>query len=780
MVKCICDIILKVVLILTFGVILNIRKGKEIPMKKTKLFTLALATVLLALTLVTSMSVGTSAAIADFNAVEEPLPEGNLLRRSDFDTDEWEQGIISANAKSLKHIETPTGGYLQYDKITVNYSGITIGNPNRAILSGAYKFTGYFRMMYEDEVTCLRLTFYDSDQMREIKNVKVAETRIYPTSDEWLKVEVYVNFPDTFFGYIVVNGGPQAEFVQPYCIDNFSLVKVDSIPEGYEMPAGFGTPVSAAQAVASQVDSLFYYPKYDKEADDALYDIDGLIVNLDADGFLGADLGTREQLEAYARGYEGSHVTDFMMCVNNTNVTYPSKVWTSLSDKYKQTVENGTEVNYKDTAIAKNAYTHFIIKKLDYFKIFCETFPEVGINPWISFRMNDNHDLTGKKTSVLLSDYFHQNPQIRRVFHKDAADTSDKYYWNSQNYTYELVREHMLALINEALSRYDCYGIELDWQRDLYLWHHGGEYNGIEILNDFMRDVEELVAVYEAKYGHELKICVRVAPDIETNYEFGLDVLTWASEGIIDLVIPTGRYETVDTTIPVSLWTSLMHPYGVEVAPCIEINMTTYGSESTTKGHSLEVYNGIAASFLSQGADKIALYNYYLGGVTTSIQAKHKVTTTDEMVDGTWRHWVIATTIGSYEKLMTLDRRVVLTYNDMWQIWADAKTQLPQSCEQGESVVVRIPVGDVPPGAKVTLKIGVNAQNVSKRPTVYVNSVLSSWESLEMAEGGYSKNQLLTYDVPASALNSPYLTVEIVPQRALSIDYAEVTIEVAK
>ncbi len=747
-------------------------------MKKTKLLTLVFAVLALSTLLIAAMGVCASAAVADFNAVEEPLPDGNLLRRSDFDTDEWDQGV-TANMKSLKHIETSTGGYLQYDKITANYNGIKVSNPNRAILPGKYKFTGYFRMMYEDEVTYLRVAFYDSDQMREVKNMKIAEAKVYPTSDEWMKVEVYLDLPTTFFGYVYVNGGPMAEYVQPYCIDNFSLVAVDSIPEGYEIPI-FGTPVTTQQAVESQVDSLFYYPKYDGTVDAEQYDVNGLIVNLDADGFLGSDLGTREQLEAYARGYEGSHVTDFMMCVNNTNVTYPSKVWTSLSDKYKQTVENGTEVNYKDTAIAKNAYTHFIIKKLDYFKIFCETFPKVGINPWISFRMNDNHDLTNKKTSVLLSDYFHQNPQIRRVFHKDAADASDKYYWNSQNYTYELVREHMLALINEALSRYDCYGIELDWQRDLYLWHHGGEYNGIEILNDFMRDVDELVAVYEAKYGHELKICVRVAPDIETNYDFGLDVLTWASEGIIDLVIPTSRYATVDTTIPVSLWTSLMHPYGVEVAPCIEINMTTYGSENTTKGHSLEIYNGIAASFLSQGADKVALYNYYLGGVTTAIQAKHKVTTTDEMVDGTWRHWVIATTIGSYEKLMTLDRRVILTYNDMWQIWADAKTQLPQSCEQGESVVVRIPVGDVAPGSKVTLKIGVNAQNVSKRPTVYANSVACTWESLEMAEGGYSKNQLLTFSVPEAALNSPYLTVEVVPQRALNMDYAEVTIEVAK
>ncbi len=762
-------------LILTFDVILNIGEGKESPMKKTKLLTLALVTLALAMILAVSMSVGASAAMADFNAVEEPLPDGNLLRRSDFDTDEWDEGV-TANVKSLKHIETSTGGYLQYDKITANYSGIKVSNPNRAILPGKYKFTGYFRMMYEDEVTYLRVAFYDSDQMREVKNMKIAEAKVYPTSDEWMKVEVYLDLPTTFFGYVYVNGGPMAEYVQPYCIDNFSLVAVDSIPEGYEIPV-FGTPVTTQQAVESQVDSLFYYPKYDKAHDDSRYDVNGLIVNLDADGIFGSDLGTKAQIEAYARGYEDSHVTDFMICLNNTNATYPSKVWTSISDKYKQKTENGIPVDYSSNSTAKNAYNHFIAKKLDYIDILCDTFPEVGINPWISFRMNDLHGHTDK-TSVLLSDFYHKNPQLRRVFHKGYA-AGNSYYYYGMDYSEKRVRDNMLALINEALGRYDCYGIELDFQREIYLWSHGNEYNGIEILNEFMREVERVVAVYEEKYKHEIKMCVRVASDIETNYEFGLDVLTWASEGIIDMVIPTGRYETTDTTIPVSLWTSLMHPYGVDVAPCIEININTYGSKTTTKGHSLAVNNGMAAAFLSQGADKVALYNNYLT-IPTAIQAKHKVTTTDEMVDATWRHWVLATTLGSYDKLMTLDRRVILTYNDTYQIWDKPNAQLPQSCAAGESVVLRIPVGDVVPGSKVTLKIGVSAQNISKRPTVYVNSQTASWESLEMCDEGYSNYQLLTYNVPASALNSPYLTVEIVPQRTLDIDYAEVTVDVAE
>lgn len=183
-----------------------------------------------------------------------------------------------------------------------------------------------------------------------------------------------------------------------------------------------------------------------------------------------------------------------MLCVNNTNATYPSEVWTSLPEKYTQTVENGIAVNYRENPIAQNSFIHFVGKGEDYIKTFCENFKAVGINPWISFRMNDSHDHdAGVRTSVLLSDFYHKNPQLRRVHHKDAATTSNKYYFNSMNYTYEAVREHMLALINEAMDRYgaDAYGIELDWQRDMWIWHPGGEYNGIEILNEFMREVRK-------------------------------------------------------------------------------------------------------------------------------------------------------------------------------------------------------------------------------------------------------------------------------------------------
>lgn len=271
---------------------------------------------------------------------------------------------------------------------------------------------------------------------------------------------------------------------------------------------------------------------------------------------------------------------------------------------------------------------------------------------------------------------------------------------------------------------------------------------------------------------------MRVASDLETNYDLGFDVLTWAAEDLIDLVIPTGRWDTVGGNIPISLWTSMMHPYDVEVAPCIEVRIQNYASsEGLMTSHELATYNGFAAAFLSQGADKVALYNYYIGHHTLRIQYKHKVSTTDEAVAGTWRHWVVATTIGSYDKLMTLDRRVIMTYNDMKALWKRDNCQLPVSSNAGEAVALRLSVGDIPKEATVTVKLGINAANIAKMPTVYVNSQTATFTTIELSEEGFSKNQLLCFEVPASAFNSPYFVIEVVPQRNLTLDHAEVFID---
>ncbi len=734
-------------------------------MRKLRLISYVLAISLLAaLTLAPSELTTVSAAKAEFNAVTEEFPDDNVLYLSDFDSVYSLDGV-AAPSNWLTQVRTPTGCYLQLSGITVNYSGFTITNPKKSIPAGLYKFTGYFRMMYEDEVTALRLSFRDTEGGS-------TTLKVYPTSDKWMKVEYYVTLAAPFAS-IGVCGEAAADYIQPYCIDNFSLVPVSSIPSDFVNSTSFGKKVSAAEAASSQVDSIFPFPKWDEEFE-SRYEVQGVIVNQDANALIGGLAGSGGDAATFvnfAKGYAGSHVTDFMMCVCNMISTVPTDLpsWTDLIDKYYQTTENGVAVDYSNESHALGAYKHFKEKGIDYFDIWCKTFPTVGINPWISIRMNDIHGNT-YETSPLLSDFYHENPQYRRVTHSNNAGTYSGFN-KALDFYHEEVRERMLDYINDMLSRYDCYGLELDYQREIRLWHHGYEYQGLDTLSEFMHEVDRIIEIYEEKYGHEIKLGIRCGSDIETNYDFGLDILTWAAEGILDLVIPTGRWDSTDNEIPVREWTSLLHPYGVTVAPCIEVQLR---GESR---HTLETYNGAAAAYLSQGADKIALYNEYLAAAQY-IRDKHRVFTEDESVGGTWRHWNIVSTIGSYEKLMTLNRRVILTYNDTYHVWRKSNSQIPQSVAAGETMTLRIPFGDVPIGGTVTLKFSADAPNDVFVPTVYINSKRATFIGSEaQAQGGYTTNRILCYSVPASAIDDMYVVAEITAENPLTVDYAEVYVK---
>ncbi len=710
----------------------------------------------------------------EFEDVKDPLPKTNYLYGGDLNSDncikQWK-----SNSQTLEHVTTESGGgYLRMSNIALPYVGFDY-KPTSQVGPGKYKMTAYFRTAYEGELTELRFVIYDTKNGTNTTGVYTAY--VYPTSDEWLKVEFYIEFENNFTGFKTA-GGPRSEMIQAYCVDNISMEKVAEIPEGYVRPTSFGTPITSEQAVESNNGSMPSYPDWDPEFE-SQYDVKGIIINQDTD-FCATLINTgvtptKANLEAYARGFAGSHVTDYFICVFSQQTIYPSEVASNYVDRYRTTELAGQAVNFKNEGYVKGAFSMFDLYGLDYIDIWCKTFKEVGINPWISFRMNDAHNrYTAPKITFMTSDFYIDNPGMVRVKH---GSTTNTYYDNTLDFTYNEVREYMLAIINESLSRYDCHGIELDFQREIWLWHTGGEYNGLDLLNDFMRKLDGVIKIYEEKYGHDIKVAARVASDIQTNYDFGLDVITWASEGLMDMVIPTGRFETTDFDVPVRSWAAVMHPHGVEVAPGVEHQINT-GANSTIGKHSLDTFAGLAASWFSQGADKFYVYNHYLTLSSMMKEEYHKTSPEIKSIGGgTFGYWNMITTVGSYDKLMNCDRRIIMTYNDIAAQWKGVDYKLPYRVEIGATGALRMPIGDIPEGATVTLKLGSNSISLREPPEIRINSVRVESTYSEYSDLGYTENKLMCYPVPESALDDTFIVVEITPTKYFAVDYVEVYIE---
>ena len=743
-------------------------------MKKMRILSLAFALILIVPLFATVASADADwAELTYFDAVDEPMPEGNLLSNGAFDSTVTGLTGWNPGTKTLTQVMRDNGGFLHLSNIPGPLSSFDFSqDTKKSVAAGNYKFTGYFRMAYEGEVTGLRIYLYDKNHGKNTRD-GAAMAYIYPTNSEWLKVEFYVTFDSDFTG-IRICGGPYNEFYQSYCIDNFSLVKVDSIPAGYKRPTAFGTKVTKEQALASNNGSGDYFAAWDEEFE-SQYEVQGIMVNRDPD-FIGtcSATTTAADLRKYIDGYKDTHVTDFMIQVYSQVAVYPSEVGTDFLDQYHYNKKNGYEI----TNNQQMAYIMFERKKLDYIEVFCEEFPEIGINPWLSFRMNDAHRVQNP-SDVKIWDFFTQNPQYRRVQH---GSTVNSYYNNILDYTHEGVRDHMLDIINESLDRYDCYGIELDFQREMWIWHHGGEYNGLDILTDFMRKVNGVVAVYEKKYGHDIKVAVRCASDIQTNYDLGYDVITWAAEGLMDLVNPTSRWATTDFDIPARMWAAVMHPYGVEVAPGIE-SLLNLGPHNTV-GAKLTYENvcALAANWFSQGADKIYLYNRFLS-LPTALTEENYITTDKNTLDiGSGNgHFNMLTTIGSYEKSVNRNRRMLLTCNDIIPMWKTSNGQLTFSVGPNKTGMLRIPMGDVPEGSVITFNFSANSLNLKNRPTVIINGKTAECTgSFADPSNSFTSDKQLSYIVPESAHDDGYIYIEITPQKYLSMVYADIHIEVPK
>ncbi|MBQ8249759.1 MAG: hypothetical protein IJY93_07775 [Clostridia bacterium] len=695
-------------------------------------------------------------------AVSEAVPADNLLTSGDFDSADvlasW-----NAGTQVMFHRSDANGGYLEANDIISATAGFIYDVSSVGIPAGTYKFTGYIRTAVYGEVSQKRIILTESSGKTHTIYANI--------TNDWLKFEYYITLTSGL-SQIKIVGGPYQEFIQAFCIDNFSIVPVSEIPSSN--PNKFGTAVTPEEAFNST--KCIEITPWDENED---YEVNGLMINHDCSNFF-SDVGRysldEEDYRNFALSFQGTHITDYVINVDGV-FPAPGTGHTSALEYYYMTeFFDGQPVDFTGNSTAYSGYYMYEVVGSDYIGVWCETFPTVGVNPWLSFRMNDVHNYNDEGPAMSKSEFWYKNPQYRRVQHHSYVGYMDKAY----DYTYLEVREYMLSYINAALNRYDCYGIELDYQRELNLFHIGGEYPGLDILNGFMRDVDDLVAVYEEKYGHEIKIGVRVAPDVQTNYDFGLDVITWAAEGIVQLVSPSGRYESHCTDMPIRIWDSMLSPYDVTLAPGIDFTyLRSYGHAPTAGGNTIETLAATAAYMYSQGADKMYTYNYF-PSFNTVFEEKDKVNSTSAgmPINGSQGMWNVLTTLGSYEKVNTYNRRCVLTYNDKHPVWRDYGAQLPEWVQDGSTSTLRIPVGDILDGSVLTVKFSTRDDAIAENPpTVYVNGWLCTYDGMERCVGGHTEYNLLCYKIPRAAYGSCDMIIEITSEEYIRIDYAEVYVK---
>ncbi|MBQ6163293.1 MAG: hypothetical protein IJK23_02330 [Clostridia bacterium] len=374
--------------------------------------------------------------------------------------------------------------------------------------------------------------------------------------------------------------------------------------------------------------------------------------------------------------YADTDITDLLFCIFCQTSNTPTDVMTFRGDLYGQTEHDGKPVDY-------NAYKGLGVlyneQHIDVFAKWIDKCREVGIRPWLSLRMNDRHDWDFE-TSELRGDLFY-------LARENGWMIGDEYgqFINCLDYRVPEVREIMLDYTREQLLRYDVDGIELDFMRELFCFDYLHEDTDeiVGIMNDYMRRTAEIVEEAEAKWGHEILLSARLMRDIDECREWGFDPETWSREGLVD-GITVAQWWFDDNAMPVADWKARCP--GTDIWACVDRHV--YARECTQ-----EVVRGFAAQYLTAGADGMYLFNW----MTTPVS------------DLPSRTLVYGTVGGGLEKVLTLPRRHIVTWQDMTPEGWEPYAPLPLKVRWNRTAALDVETGYIPEGAAVTVYLGFDS-----------------------------------------------------------------------
>ncbi len=420
---------------------------------------------------------------------------------------------------------------------------------------------------------------------------------------------------------------------------------------------------------------------------------DGLVECLDPPFRIDGSHSKQELIEAFEKTvdrYADAQVPYLLLNVCYQRAAYRSKVWNSYWD-----------VDDPQNSITGWPRLYWLVHKkgVDPFEVCVARCRQRGISPWMSIRMNDTHyhdDPT--RTSPL----WQQHPELRRV--------SDTQWYCGFDYAQKRVRDHYLALVEELFHRYDCDGVELDWMR--FPWHFkpGEERRGCEHLNQFMHQARQLAEAASAKRGRPVKIAARIPAVPEFALGLGMDGVTWARNGWVDMLILAPEWRPSDTDIPIERWRQKIGPAAKHVLLAAGTDLWLQGMPGgKLMSDDLETQRGFTATMLDRGADLVYLFNHFnRNDFRRKCRSPNgQITVCDESGE-------LFKVAGRLQAAQQGPRRHVVTFHHPAAPNMPNPKQLPAELAPDRTAVFRIYTGPAPNDGRVIVRVGLDS-----RPAVF-------------------------------------------------------------
>lgn len=326
--------------------------------------------------------------------------------------------------------------------------------------------------------------------------------------------------------------------------------------------------------------------------------------------------------------------------------------------------------------------------------IFIRRCRERGVEAWVSVRMNDAHDRINEE--FMADEYAY-----RAKWRDHAIGERYGYYWKCLDYAHTEVRERMLGYLSEMLDRYDMDGLELDFMREIWCFDYLENPDCSAIMTDFIRTVRSLVCASEEKRGHPITLSVRLPAEIDQCRIWGFDVEAWDKEHLVDHITVTPRWSSSDDGMPIAQWVSRFP--SVRISAGVETLLRfddLHRAEDDSCVHlDADTVNGLAAVYMSQGAESINLYNYFTLPPTVKTASTH----CNSLPLTYLRTQDILSRCGDRKTVLSSPRRHIVMYQDIVPEGCSARRPLP--CHVTGSAELPVPTGPIPEGARAELRV---------------------------------------------------------------------------
>lgn len=321
-------------------------------------------------------------------------------------------------------------------------------------------------------------------------------------------------------------------------------------------------------------------------------------------------------------------------------------------------------------------------------------------------------------------------------------------------YSYEIDSTEEFENIDISLVPEEVYGIELDFITETGLVPNG---HAAEVRTMITSKLQEI-----RRTAGDMKISAKVPGQYVTAYDNGLDVYTWSSENLVDMLLISPYHHGVETDMSLDVWRGIINS-NIEIAGVIG----TYMNTPATEDRMLTLENAAALSnvYLSSGADKIYLDDFEYQDSLLTYEPNwetdfHKKSAADTLLRE----------CGNIESLKTMGKRFIVTNSASVGNHSSSQNYdpLPLVNSGVYFSALRIKTGNIADTSSVKLLIGCSREDGmqinSTDITVFMNRNKLTYEftaDYTYLKSNLSNGKVLVYSVDTSILNDINQVIEL-------------------